>query len=143
MNPRKIALLPPDTHTGLKLTARKDRAAGLPALKWSMAHLYEETGVLNGLGILNKLNQKEGFDCPGCAWPDPLHRSRLGEYCENGVKAIAEEATTKRVDRAFFAAHSVEELSGWSDLDLGKAGRLTEPFILRAGRSHYEPLSWE
>lgn len=143
MNTRSIELLPPDKHTGLKLIARQDRAAGLPALVRSLGHLQEETGVLNGISILNKLNQKEGFDCPGCAWPDPDHRSRLGEYCENGVKAIAEEATTKRVGRDFFARHSVEELSHWSDYELGKAGRLTEPFILRAGSSHYEPISWD
>jgi len=142
MNTRSIELLPPDKHTGLTLVPKQDRAAGLSALTRSLAHLQEETGVLNGISILNKLNQKEGFDCPGCAWPDPDHRSKLGEYCENGVKAIAEEATTKRVDRAFFAKHSVEELSTWSDYELGKAGRITEPFILRAGSSHYEPLPW-
>ncbi|MEZ4808396.1 MAG: FdhF/YdeP family oxidoreductase [Flavobacteriales bacterium] len=143
MNDRRIALLPPDAHTGLELGDRKDRAAGIPALVQSVAHLREETGVLNGISILNKLNQKDGFDCPGCAWPDPVHRSRLGEYCENGVKAIAEEDTTKRVDRAFFAEHGVEALSSWSDHDLGKAGRITEPFVLRRGSSHYEPISWE
>jgi molybdopterin-dependent oxidoreductase alpha subunit len=143
MNTRAIALLPPDRHTGLKVEAVPDRAAGIGALSVALAHIHEEVGVLDGVRILNKLNQKEGFDCPGCAWPDPDHRSRLGEYCENGVKAIAEEATTKRVDRAFFARHSVEELSGWSDYELGKAGRITEPFILRAGRSHYEPLPWK
>jgi molybdopterin-dependent oxidoreductase alpha subunit len=143
MNSRNIALLPPDGHTGLKLTERKDRAAGIPALVQSLAHIHEETGVLDGLKILNKLNQKDGFDCPGCAWPDPHHRSRLGEYCENGVKAIAEEATTKRVDRTFFAKHDVEELSHWSDLELGKSGRITEPFILRKGSTHYEPIAWD
>ncbi|MBL7953059.1 MAG: FdhF/YdeP family oxidoreductase [Flavobacteriales bacterium] len=142
MNRRSIRLLPPDRHTGLALVPKQERAAGLPALVRSLAHVQEETGVLNGISILNKLNQKDGFDCPGCAWPDPAHRSRLGEYCENGVKAIAEEGTTKRVDRAFFAKHSVEELSHWSDYELGKAGRLTEPFILRAGSSHYEPMGW-
>ena len=143
MNTRVLALLPPETHTGLSLSPRKDRAAGIPALGASLGHLQEETGVINGIGILNKLNQKDGFDCPGCAWPDPDHRSKLGEYCENGVKAIAEEATTKRVDREFFAQHSVEELSTWSDFDLGKSGRITEPFILRNGHSHYEPIAWD
>jgi len=143
MNERDIALLPPDSHTGLTITDRKTWAAGLPALTSSLAHLHEETGVLNGISILNKLNQKDGFDCPGCAWPDPDHRSHLGEYCENGVKAIAEEATTKRVDRAFFARHSVEELSRWSDYEIGKAGRITEPFVLRRNSSHYEPISWD
>ena len=142
-NTRAIALLPPDRHTGLTVTERKTWAAGLPALTSSLGHIHEETGVLDGIKILNKLNQKDGFDCPGCAWPDPEHRSGLGEYCENGVKAIAEEATTKRVDRAFFARHSVEELSHWSDYEIGKAGRITEPFILRTGRKHYEPIGWD
>lgn len=143
MNQRNIALLPPDTHTGLSLSDRKDRAAGIPAVIQSLAHIREETGVLDGIKILNKLNQKDGFDCPSCAWPDPHHRSRLGEYCENGAKAVAEETTTKRVDRAFFAKHSVQELGLWSDLDLGKSGRITEPFILRKGRDHYEPIGWD
>ena len=143
MNPRNIALLPPDTHTGLTLSDRKDRAAGIPAVLRSLAHIREETGVLDGLKILNKLNQKDGFDCPSCAWPDPHHRSTLGEYCENGAKAVAEETTTKRVDRAFFAKHGVEELSLWSDLDLGKSGRITEPFILRKGSDHYEAIGWD
>lgn len=143
MNLREIALLPPDRHTGLKLEAVPDRAAGIKGVTAALAHIKEEVGVLNGLMILNKLNQKDGFDCPGCAWPDPDHRSRLGEYCENGAKAVAEEATTKRVDRAFFAKYSVEELSGWSDYELGKAGRITEPFMLRKGSSHYEPITWD
>ncbi|MGV9012040.1 MAG: FdhF/YdeP family oxidoreductase [Flavobacteriales bacterium] len=143
MNQRNIALLPPDTHTGLSLSDRKDRAAGIPAVIQSLAHIREETGVLDGIKILNKLNQKDGFDCPSCAWPDPHHRSRLGEYCENGAKAVAEETTTKRVDRAFFAKHSVQELGLWSDLDLGKSGRITEPFILRKGSDHYEPIGWD
>jgi molybdopterin-dependent oxidoreductase alpha subunit len=142
-NERKIALLPPEKHTGLTLTERKTWAAGLPAITSSLGHLVEETGVLDGLKILNRLNQEGGIDCPGCAWPDPEKRSRLGEYCENGVKAIAEEATTKRVDRDFFARHSVEELSHWSDYELGKAGRITEPFILRKGSTHYEPIAWD
>lgn len=143
MNARNIALLPPDTHTGLKLTERKHRAAGIPAVIQSLAHIQEETGVLDGIKILNKLNQKDGFDCPSCAWPDPHHRSKIGEYCENGAKAVAEETTTKRVDRDFFAKHGVEEMSHWSDLELGKSGRITEPFVLRKGSDHYEPIGWD
>ena len=143
MNTRSIALLPPDRHTGLELEPVPDRAAGIRAVGVALGHIREEVGVLDGLRILSKLNQKDGFDCPGCAWPDPPHRSRLGEYCENGAKAIAEEATTQRVDRAFFARHSVEELSTWSDHELGKSGRITEPFILRKGSSHYSPIGWD
>ncbi len=142
MNPRHLTLIPPPKHTGLRLSDRKKNAAGIPAVINSIAHLREETGVIDGIKILSRMNQKGGFDCPGCAWPDPEDRSRLGEYCENGVKALAEEATTKRVDRDFFAKHGVEELSEWSDYELGKSGRLTEPFILRKGSSHYEPIGW-
>src|SRR5690606_11686110 len=141
--PRNIALLPPDKHTGLTLSERKHRAAGMPAVMQSLAHIHEETGVLDGIKILNRMNQKDGFDCPHCAWPDPKHRSRLGEYCGTGAKALAEEPTTKRVDRDFVARPAVEELSQWSDLELGKSGRITEPFILRKGSSHYEPIGWD
>ena len=88
------------------------------------------------------MNQKEGFDCPGCAWPDPEIPSKLGEYCENGAKAIAEETTFERVDKDFFRKFSVEEISTWSDYQIGKSGRITEPFILKPGAVHYEPISW-
>ncbi|MCL4109250.1 UNVERIFIED_CONTAM: hypothetical protein GTU68_063018 [Idotea baltica] len=91
-----------------------------------------------------KLNQKGGIDCPGCAWPDPDDdRSRLGEYCENGMKAIAEEATRRSIGASFFQKYSVQELSERSDYELGKFGRLTEPMALAPGGSHYEPISWE
>jgi molybdopterin-dependent oxidoreductase alpha subunit len=142
-NTRQIALTPPVRHTGLSRSPRKEAAAGLTAVAVALGHVREEMGVLDGVKLLGKLNQQDGFDCPGCAWPDPAHRSRLGEYCENGVKAVAEEATEKRVDREFFARHSVEALSQWSDYELGKAGRITEPFLLRAGSSHYEPITWD
>lgn len=96
-----------------------------------------------GLGILNKLNQHEGIDCPGCAWPDPLKRSKLGEYCENGVKAIAEEAMSKVANTAFFRQNSIETLQSKSDYWLGKQGRLTQPVRVEKGGTHYEPIEWE
>ena len=109
-----------------------------------MKHISKELGIWQGIKVLNKMNQKDGFDCPGCAWPDPDgKRSKLGEYCENGAKAIAEEATTKRVNPAFFAKHSVEEMSTWTDYKIGKSGRITEPMYLKEGASKYEPISWE
>jgi len=92
---------------------------------------------------MTKINQPDGADCPGCAWPDPKDRSSFFEYCENGAKAVAEEATNKRVDRAFFAEHSVEDLSRLSDYEIGKSGRITEPFFLAKGSSHYAPISWK
>lgn len=140
---RKLQLLPPSTHTGIKLGKMKTSAAGFPAVSSSIAHLSKELGLFQGLRIMAKVNQKGGIDCPGCAWPDPAHRSKLGEYCENGAKAIAEEATSARVSPEFFAKHAVEELSTWSDYELGKAGRITHPMLLRKGASHYESISWD
>lgn len=139
----KIALLPPDKLTGIKLGKVKNVAAGIPAVNSSIAHLSKELGLFTGLRILAKVNQKGGIDCPGCAWPDPASRSKLGEYCENGAKAIAEEATEKRVTPEFFSEHSLQELSTWSDYDLGKAGRLTHPMYLPKDGNKYEPISWE
>lgn len=121
----------------------KTSAAGFPAVSSSIAHLSKELGLFQGLRIMAKVNQKGGIDCPGCAWPDPAHRSKLGEYCENGAKAIAEEATSARVSPEFFAKHALEELSTWSDYELGKAGRITHPMLLRKGASHYESISWD
>ena len=89
------------------------------------------------------MNQKGGFDCPGCAWPDPDdERSSLGEYCENGLKAMAEEMQNKLIKRDFFASNSVDELAKLSDFEIGKSGRLTEPMYLAKGASHYESISW-
>ncbi|MDP4952699.1 MAG: FdhF/YdeP family oxidoreductase [Flavobacteriales bacterium] len=140
---RKLQLLPPSKHTGIKLGKMKTSAAGFPAVSSSIAHLSKELGLFQGLRIMAKVNQKGGIDCPGCAWPDPAHRSKLGEYCENGAKAIAEEATSARVSPEFFAKHALEELSTWSDYELGKAGRITHPMLLRKGASHYESISWD
>ena len=89
-----------------------------------------------------KINQTDGFDCPGCAWPEPHDRSRF-EFCENGAKAVAEEATDRRIDAAFFAHHPVSELATHSEWWLGQQGRLTEPVIRRAGDDHYRPISWD
>jgi molybdopterin-dependent oxidoreductase alpha subunit len=91
-----------------------------------------------------KINQQGGFDCPGCAWPDPGdERSSLGEYCENGMKAITEEVQKERIGAPFFAKHSISEMLTWSDFQLGKKGRLSEPLVLREGSDHYQPISWE
>jgi molybdopterin-dependent oxidoreductase alpha subunit len=108
-----------------------------------MQHIAHEIGLWKGLQVLAKLNQRDGFDCPGCAWPEPAHRSKLGEYCENGAKAVAEEATQFRCDPAFFSKHSVEEMSHWSDYEIGKSGRVTQPMYLAPGNSHYVPIDWE
>ena len=145
MSNRNVRIVPPeDFSDDFKLLDRKDKAVGIPAVTSAMKHISEEIGLAKGMKLISKMNQKGGFDCSGCAWPDPdEHRSSLGEYCENGAKALAEEATTKRVNRAFFEKYSVQELSQWSDFKIGKSGRLEEPMILRKGSNHYEPISWK
>ncbi|MGL1886151.1 MAG: FdhF/YdeP family oxidoreductase [Reichenbachiella sp.] len=140
---RKVSVLGPDDFSDIKVTDAPRYAAGLPAVKVALGHAMKEMGLAKSIATLSKMNQKGGFDCPGCAWPDPEHRSSLGEFCENGVKAVAEEATNKRVDIDFLKQYSVTEMSNWCDFQIGKSGRLTDPMILRPGSHHYEPLSWE
>ena len=100
-------------------------------------------GVLRSLRTLLKMNQKEGFDCPRCAWPDPEKPSAFGEYCENGAKALADESTIHSIGADFFLKHSVEELSGYSDYELNRLGRLTEPLLLDENSLHYQSVKWE
>lgn len=133
----------PEDLTGLRLTDPAQYAAGAHGVKVALEHAIGEMGPVRAFQTLAQMNQKQGFDCPGCAWPDPDDkRSVLGEYCENGAKALAEEATLKRVTPDFFAQHSLREMSEWSDYKLGRSGRLTHPMIVRAGETHYSPISW-
>lgn len=133
---------PPETGARPKLGPKASAAGGWGALGATFSHGLSEMGVARTVKTLLKVNQDDGFDCPGCAWPEPEHRSSF-EFCENGAKAVAEEATRKRVGPDFFAEHSIDELTGWSDHALGRAGRLTHPMIRRRGSSHYEPVSWD
>lgn len=134
----------PETFLDLKLTEPKETAAGIPAVVSAVKHVFSEMNPVRGTKALLKLNQKDGFDCPGCAWPDPDdERSSIAEYCENGAKAIAEEATTKALWADFFAKHSIAELSQLNDYEIGKKGRVAEPMYLPKGASHYQPISWE
>jgi molybdopterin-dependent oxidoreductase alpha subunit len=142
MNNRKVTIVPPEKFSDLKIGSQKEKAVGFPAISSSLKHIAEEMGMVKGFKLLNKMNQQSGFDCPGCAWPDPEKPSILGEYCENGAKAIAEEATDKRITSDFFSKHSVEELSQQTDFYIGKLGRLTEPMFLGKNSSHYKPISW-
>lgn len=140
--PRRVKIVPPEDLTGIELSKPSSAAAGITGVTVAMKHIATETGLWKGLQVLSKLNQKDGIDCPGCAWPEPPHRSAVAEYCENGAKAIAEEATEKRCDIGFFAEHSVEEMSFWSDYKIGKSGRVTHPMYLPKGGSYYQPISW-
>ena len=123
---------------------RRRSAAGVEAVAVAANRAAGQMGPLRATTTLRQLNQAHGFDCMGCAWadPDPEHRS-FAEFCENGAKAVAEEGTTRRADRAFFATHPVAQLATWSDYQLGQQGRITEPMVLREGGTHYEPISWD
>lgn len=127
----------------LRITRTPEHAAGMKAVVIALKNIFDRMPKGKSLKVLNKLNKKEGLDCPGCAWPDPNHRSKLGEYCENGVKAIAEEAMDARATPAFFAKHSIADLRAQSDYWLGQQGRLTHPMIVRPGGTHYEEISWD
>jgi molybdopterin-dependent oxidoreductase alpha subunit len=134
----------PETLLNLRLTKPSDSAAGITGVGVAVRHVFREMDPMRGVKALFKLNQKGGFDCPSCAWPDPDdERSPLGEYCENGAKAVAEEATTKRLTADFFVKNSVADLSQLNDYEIGKKGRIAEPMYLAEGATHYQPISWD
>ena len=117
-----------------------------PASGWGALHavakaLREQSVVLKGSRSLLSMNQPDGFDCPGCAWPDPRHTSSF-EFCENGAKAVAFELTKRRVTREYFAAYTVRELEQQSDYWLEEQGRLTEPMRYDPATDHYVPIDW-
>lgn len=126
----------------LKIKSQKREAGGMEAVISSMQHVFSEVGVVEGTKTLLKLNQFNGFDCPGCAWPDPDHERSVVEFCENGAKAVAEEATTAVCDEVFFRKHTVTDMQQWTDFEIGKSGRIVKPMILREGATHYAPVSW-
>jgi len=127
----------------LKTSPPPKNTVGLSAIKSALSHLYKYMNLKDSLKLMSNINQKGGFDCPGCAWPDPDdERSSLGEYCENGMKAIAEEAQNKTIGKDFFAKNSVKKLLKQSDFEIGKAGRLAEPMFLAKGATHYKPIPW-
>ena len=127
----------------IKVGEPKTYAAGVKGVLVSLQHGLDQMGATRSVRTLRLLNQREGFDCPGCAWPEAQGHRKLAEFCENGAKAVAEEATTRRVTPEFFAEHSVAELAEKTDYWLGQQGRLTHPMVLREGASHYEPISWD
>src|ERR1700743_2529382 len=134
----------PEELTDLKVTKPKDWAAGIPAVAAAMNDVLAEAGPVRGMEALFHMNKKGGFDCSSCAWPDPDDdRSPVAEYCENGAKALAEEATLKKLDGLFFAQNAVADLAKLNDYDIGKKGRIAQPMYLPAGGTHYEPVSWD
>ncbi len=121
----------------------KGWAAGAPAVISSMKHVMTTAGPIRGTKALLDLNQYDGFDCPSCAWPDPDDHRAISEFCENGAKAIASEATSRVIDERFFRTHSIAQLAEKSDYWHDQQGRLTLPMILRKGETHYSPISWD
>jgi molybdopterin-dependent oxidoreductase alpha subunit len=117
-------------------------AAGWGALKYVAINLIKEKVTGGNYRTLFKQNQPDGFDCPGCAWPDREHASTF-EFCENGVKAVAAEATSKRVTPQFFEEHTIAELMEQSDYELEQHGRLTDPMVYDALRDRYVPIGWD
>ena len=127
----------------IEIEEPKRAAAGVEAVAVALKRAVQNMGVARSGRALLKLNQVSGFDCQGCAWPDPSPEHRhTAEFCENGVKAVADEATRDNIDRDFFARHSVDELAEPTDSWLNRQGRLTEPMVLREGATHYEPIDW-
>ncbi|WP_183562609.1 FdhF/YdeP family oxidoreductase [Mucilaginibacter sp. SP1R1] len=134
----------PEELLGLKIEKPEKWAAGIPAVTAAMVDILHEAGFVRGMEGLFKMNKKDGFDCSGCAWPDPDDdRSPVAEYCENGAKALAEEATTKKLTASFFAQNSVTDLAKLNDYEIGKKGRITEPVYLPKGAKYYQPISWD
>ena len=133
-----------DSPDDIHVKALETSSAGVPAIRHAVQIAISEMGVVRGTRTLLSMNQTDGFDCPGCAWPDPAPGSRShAEFCENGAKAAAWEATRERVGRDFFSSNSVAELREQDEHSLERHGRLTEPMYLAPGSSHYQPISWD
>ncbi|MEM9827995.1 MAG: FdhF/YdeP family oxidoreductase, partial [Planctomycetota bacterium] len=138
-----LHLEPADPDEVLDQKRVKRKATGIASVLSSFQYSFRESGVVRGTLPLLEVNQKKGFDCPGCAWPDPDNHRSTFEFCENGVKAVAHELDHRLADEAFFAKHSVAEMSRHSDYWLEQQGRLTTPMILDENATHYRPISYE
>ncbi len=131
-----------DEHS-VESTGPEQEAAGVKAVMVSLKRSLESMGVFRTAASLARLNQRKGFDCPGCAWPEEHGGRKFAEFCENGAKAVAEEATKRVITPDFFARHSVAELSAKPEYWLSQQGRLTHPMVLRPGDEHYRPIDWD
>lgn len=143
IHPLTNGVEPPLETSGAESGFRSTSAAGLTAIYETAYFGLKEMGAARGLHTLLRVNQKDGFDCPSCAWPDPDGKRNVAEFCENGAKAVASEATTKRLTADEFARHSISEMLTRSDLWLEQQGRITQPLIRNSGSDHYEPISWQ
>ncbi|MDD8059045.1 FdhF/YdeP family oxidoreductase [Shewanella metallivivens] len=119
---------------------KPSKAGGFPSIQATLSHVLRSQRTKQNLKNLLRVNQTDGFDCPGCAWGDNKHGAF--QFCENGAKAVAWESTGKGVGSEFFAEHSVRQLAKQTDYWLEYQGRLTEPMRYNAATDHYEPVSW-
>ncbi len=125
------------------VTEPREVAAGLSSIVSTTKKAFSEMGPIRATRGLLTLNQKGGIDCQSCAWPDPEGKRTIAEFCENGAKALADEATKKRIERSFWRENSIEEIAAHDDRWINDQGRLTEPIVRRTGSRQFEPISWE
>ena len=142
-SPEVRAQPPEENLQAIEVAEPARAAAGMPGVLASLSHAYRQMGAARSLRTLTTMNQVGGFDCPSCAWPEPDTHRHVAEFCENGAKAVAWEATKRRATPDVFARYSIQELAGESDHWLGDLGRLTHPMLLPRGATHYEPISWD
>src|SRR5438046_8861517 len=133
---------PPEESSLVQIKPISKVAGGVPAITATAKAAWNEMGVVRGVRTLLKVNQQTGFDCPGCAWPEPDSERSHEEFCENGAKHVADEATRKRITPEFFRKWSTADLAGKPDYWLGKQGRITNPMVLRRGATNYEEINW-
>jgi molybdopterin-dependent oxidoreductase alpha subunit len=126
----------------LRIGHASEEAAGIPAIWNTMLYGIGEMGPIRSTEAFLKINQVTGFDCQSCAWPSPDKKRKIFEFCENGAKAVSDEATKKRIGPEFFARNSIAELAAKSDYWLNQQGRLTSPMVRRANATHYQPITW-
>ncbi|WP_309076294.1 FdhF/YdeP family oxidoreductase [Paenarthrobacter sp.] len=131
-----------DSDVDISVSPPKRSAAGLPSLSETLPHAMADLGPSRAWKTLRAVNQKDGFDCMSCAWPDPPER-KAAEFCENGAKAIGWEAEPLRIPTQFWADNTLSALESKSEYWLGQQGRLVEPVFKAAGSDHYEPVSWD
>ena len=139
---RKVSVRGNQDFLDIRLKDPMRVSAGPLGVQAALRHSFKEMGVVRSITALLDMNQPNGFSCPSCAWPDPERTSKFAEYCENGAKALADEATTSHIGADFFKKYSVEELSLLTDYELNAFGRIIEPLVLREGAIHYEPIDW-
>jgi molybdopterin-dependent oxidoreductase alpha subunit len=132
-----------DDQEAVEIGPARDHAAGVPAVVRSVRMLHDQVGLVRGTRALLRINQKHGFDCPGCAWPEGSAHRKVAEFCENGVKAVAEETTERRITDDFWAEHPISDLRERSGYWLGQQGRLTRPVYKPPGSDHYAPIGWD